>query len=186
MGREELKQDSSVPRALVVLGLCLYNSNMSSNEPKVAPRTFDTYLSMVKNSIDSRTWQTVWVDIDGVKTDATEGGIKSCAFFVSSILKNFDFIKKTHATVGSTVKDLKESGWTSIESPKVGAVVVYEGVQFNDGEVDEHIAICASDTEAVSNSYIKKVPVIHSVEMEFNGNKRNILQILYNSKLLNN
>lgn len=159
---------------------------MNKEAPIVTPRIFDTYLSMVKNSVGSKTWQTVWADIDGVKTDVTEGGIKSCAYFVSSILKNFDFIKKTHATVGSTVKDLKESGWTSIESPKAGAVVVYEGVEFNDGEVDKHIAICASDTEAISNSYIKKVPVIHSVEMEFNGNKRKILQILYNSKLLNN
>lgn len=159
---------------------------MSSNEPKVTPRIFDTYISMVHNSIGSRTWQTVWADIDGVKTDVTEGGVKSCAFFVSSILKNFDFIKKTHATVGSTVKDLKESGWTSIGSPKSGAVVVYEGVEFDDGQSNEHIVICVSDTEAVSNSYIKKVPVIHAIDMEFNGNNRNITEILYNSKLLKN
>lgn len=141
---------------------------------------------MVQNSVGSKIWQTVWADIDGVKTDVTQGGIKSCAFFVSSILKNFDFIKKTHATVNSTIKDIKESGWTNIKSPKAGAVVVYEGIKFEDGEINEHIAICVSDTEAVSNSYIKKVPVIHSINMEYEGKPRKITEMLYNSELLNN
>lgn len=155
-----------------------------NKEPKVTLRIFDTYISMVNNSVGSKTWQTVWADIDGVKTDVTQGGVLSCAVFVSSILKNFDWVKKTHATVSSTVKDLEESGWTSIDSPKAGAVVVYEGVEFDDGEINEHIAICVSDTEAISNSYIKKVPVKHNIDMEYEGKTRKIADILYNSKLL--
>lgn len=156
---------------------------MNSNEPKVTPRIFDTYISMVKNSVGSKAWQTVWADVDGVKTDVTLGGIKSCAFFVSSILNNFDFVKKTHATVTSTVKDLKESGWTSTKNPQAGAVVVYESIMFDDGEGNEHIAICISDTKAVSNSYTKRVPVAHDIAMNLNGKPRKIIEILYKSSI---
>ncbi len=157
---------------------------MNKEAPKVTPRIFDTYLSMVKNSVGSKTWQTVWADIDGVKTDVTEGGIKSCAIFVSSILKSFDFVKKTHATVNSTIKDLKESGWVEIAKPKAGAIVVYEAIEFDDGQSNEHIAICVDDTKAVSNSYTEKVPVIHDIEMTFGGKPRKITDILYNDEKL--
>jgi len=157
---------------------------MNKEAPIVTPRIFDTYLSMVKNSVGSKTWQTVWADIDGVKTDVTEGGIKSCAYFVSGILKNFDFVKKTHATVNSTIKDLKESGWEMISNPKAGAIVVYEAIEFDDGQSNEHIAICIDDTKAVSNSYTEKIPVIHDIEMSFDNNPRKITHILYNEDKL--
>ena len=156
---------------------------MNKEESKVSPRVFDTYIAMVENSIDSKAWQTIWADVDGVKTDVTQGGIKSCAFFVSSILKNFDFIKKTHATVGSTKKDLKESGWVNLAKPKAGAIVVYEPVVFDDGENNEHIAICISATEAVSNSYTKRVPVLHNIEMVYNDKPRKITDILYSDSI---
>lgn len=163
-----------------------YNKIMSKEEIKVVPKVFDTYISMVENSVGSKAWQTVWADVDGKKTDVTMGGVKSCAFFVSSILKNFDFIKKTHATVASTTKDLKESGWVSIESPRAGAVIVYEPVVFDDGESNEHIAICVSDTKAVSNSYTKRVPVIHDIEMVFDDKPRKITHILFNDSVNTN
>lgn len=156
---------------------------MDDKDTKVAPRICDTYLSMVENSVGSKVWQNVWADVDGVKTDVTQGGIKSCAFFVSSILKNFDFIKKTHATVNSTVKDLKESGWKSIAKPKTGAVIVYEAIEFDDGQSNEHIAIFISSKQAISNSYTQKVPVIHDVEMVFDDKPRKITDILFNDSV---
>lgn len=159
---------------------------MDQQEIKVTPRLFDTYMSMVKNSVGAKTWQTIWADVDGVKTDVTQGGVKSCAIFVSSILKNFDFIKKTHATVGSTVKDLKESGWASTSKPKAGAIVVYEAIVFEDGEANEHISICIDSSQAVSHSYTKKVPVIHVIEMVYNASPRKITDILYNKDVLTN
>lgn len=159
---------------------------MSKEEIKVVPRIFDTYISMVINSVGSKAWQTVWADVDGKKTDVTMCGVKSCAFYVSSILKNFDMVTRTHATVSATVKDLRESGWISISNPKAGAIIVYEPVVFDDGESNEHIAICIDSKQAVSNSYSKKVPVIHSIETIFDGKHRKITEILYNStKLIN-
>lgn len=149
------------------------------SQPQVSKRVFDTYLSMVANSVGAKVWQTVWADIDGVKNDVTEEGILSCAFFVSSVLKNFDYIKSVHATVNSTVKDLSEFGWVSIEHPQAGAVVVYEPVTFDDGSHDEHIGICVSSTEVVSNSYIERAPVRHNLEMMFQGKPRKITHLLY-------
>lgn len=159
---------------------------MNKEEVRVVPRVFDTYISMVLNSVGSKTWQTVWADVDDQKTDVTMGGVKSCAFFVSSILKNFDFIKKTHATVAGTTKDLKESGWTNISNPKTGAIVVYEAIEFEDGVSDAHIAICIDSKKAVSNSYSKRVPVLHNIEMEFNDKSRNITDILFNKAIETN
>lgn len=159
---------------------------MSKEEIKVVPKVFDTYIAMVENSVGSKAWQTIWADVDGVKTDVTQGGVKSCAFFVSSILKNFDFIRKTHATVASTKKDLKESGWINIPKPKAGAIVVYEPIVFDDGESNEHIAICVSATEAVSNSYAKRVPVMHNIEMVFDDKPRKITDILYSDSINTN
>jgi hypothetical protein len=159
---------------------------MNKGEIKVTPRLFDTYISMVLNSVGSKTWQTVWADVDGQKTDVTMGGVKSCAFYVSSILQNFDLVARTHATVTGTVKDLKESGWINISKPKTGAIVVYEAVEFDDGESNAHIAICVDSKQAVSNSYVEKVPVIHNIETVFDGKKRKITDILYNSEKLIN
>jgi|GEM_PF-5669068 len=41
---------------------------------KITPRPFDTYLAVIKNSIGSNMFRNLYVNINGVKKDATEDG----------------------------------------------------------------------------------------------------------------
>ncbi len=63
----------------------------------------------------------------------------SCAFYVSSILVLFKFIKEIHTTVDAAVKDLKECGWKEIKKPKIGSVLVWEKKDFGNGDIHKHI-----------------------------------------------
>ena len=46
---------------------------MNKDEIKVTPRVFDTYISMVINSVGSNAWQTVWADVNGKKNRCDDG-----------------------------------------------------------------------------------------------------------------
>jgi len=148
------------------------------NKPKITPRQFDTYLSMIENSVGSYMFKNLWVDIDGVKKDATEDGWLSCAFFVSSILYLAKYIKSVHGTVSSTVKDLEESGWQEIKEPVVGSVVVWKDEQGTNGH--SHIGFYVGDGLAVSNDSNKKYPIKY--DWKFKG-KRDIDKILWNPNI---
>ncbi|MFA5230741.1 MAG: hypothetical protein WC422_05320 [Candidatus Paceibacterota bacterium] len=72
--------------------------------------TFETYLTMINNSVNCKIFQNLFAKVDNKTIDVLNGGELSCAMFVSSILYLFKFINNTHATVVSTIKDLKDSG----------------------------------------------------------------------------
>ena len=140
----------------------------------------DTYLAVIKNSIGSNLFRNLYAKVNGKKTDITANGELSCAFYVSSILLLFKFIKEGHATVDSTVKDLKQSGWKKIKKPKIGSIIVWEKKDFGNNNIHKHIGFFIGNNKAVSNSYKLCYPVEH--HFIFNG-KRKIELILWNQKL---
>lgn len=148
-------------------------------KPKIIPRQFDTYLAVIENSVGSQTFKNLYVDIDGVKTDATKDGWLSCAFFVSSVLSMFKYIKEIHATVSSTVKDLQESGWAKIEEPIVGSVIVWKPGQNTNGHA--HIGFYVGDGKAISNDSWKKFP--DKTDWKFEG-KREVEMILWKPDIM--
>jgi hypothetical protein len=153
---------------------------MSEKEIRVVPLQFDTYLAVIENSIGSLMFKNLYVSVDGVKKDATEDGWLSCAFYVSSILTLFKYIKEIHGTVASTVKDLKDSGWVEIAEPIIGSVVVWkEGVGTNG---HSHIGFYVGDGMAVSNDSWKKHPIKY--DWKFNG-KREVEIILWKPEIIN-
>lgn len=107
-------------------------------------------------------------------------GELSCAFFVSSVLSLFKFIKEAHGTVNSTVKDLRESGWAEIEKPEVGSILVWEKIDFGNNDIHTHIGFYMGNDEAISNSFELGRPVSH--HWNFN-NTRNVDLILWNPKI---
>ncbi len=147
---------------------------------KVIPLIFDTYLAVIKNSVGTKLFRNLYSAVNDKKTDITQGGELSCAFYVSSILKMFNFIKKIHATVDSTIKDLKESGWREINQPKIGSVLVWEKIDFGKGDIHKHIGFFIGHHKAISNNYQLKYPIKH--HWNFNG-KRKIEIILWNPKI---
>ncbi|KND50316.1 MAG: hypothetical protein AB198_01935 [Parcubacteria bacterium C7867-003] len=148
---------------------------MQENNPVIKPLQFDTYLALIENSIGSYLFKNLYLEIDGVKKDATEDGWLSCAFFVSSILYLCKYINDPHGTVSGTVKDLEKNGWVEIKEPVLGSVIVWkEGVNTNG---HNHIGFYVGDGLAVSNDSWKKYPIKY--DWKFEG-KREVEKILWN------
>jgi len=135
---------------------------------------FETYLAVINNSVGSKMFSQGFAKIDGKPTDIMRGGELSCAFFVSSVLTTFGFIKSMHATVTSTVKDLEASGWTKVDTPKIGDVIVWASIAFPNGEQHEHIGFAVAEDQAVSNDYASGTPQRHSFEQTPDGTARAI------------
>ena len=106
-------------------------------------------------------------------------GELSCAFFVSGILKMFDLASGLHGTVDGTVKDLEKSGWQKIDKPEIGSVIVWEGKEYDDGEIHKHIGFYIGDDQAISNSTKQGFPVKH--EWTFDGKR--IIEAIYRREI---
>lgn len=127
---------------------------------QINPLFFDTYITAIENSVGSRSFQTMWAEVDGEKKDIAEYGYKSCALFASAILVWFGLIKEGHATVNGLIRDLVASGWMQIDEPRVGSVIHWEKA-LADGEWNEHAGFYMGNEIAISNSSQEKVPVKH-------------------------
>ena len=146
---------------------------------KIKPLTLDAYLAVIKNSVGSKLFRNFYVKIDGIKTDVMRNGDLSCAFYVYSILKIFGLISRIHGTVDSTISDLKKIGWKEIRKPKAGAVLIWEELEFSNGEHHKHIGFYIGDGKAISNSDRKKFPVDHL----WRKSGRKVEAIFWNDKL---
>ena len=123
-------------------------------------------LAIVENSIkggDNYLFRNLYADVDGVEKDILEDGALSCVVFASAVLLNLELIKKPHATVPSAVKDMLENGWYEITQLKLGAVILWEKIMFEDGKEHPHIGFYIGNEEAVSNSFSDKCPRRHHV-----------------------
>lgn len=114
---------------------------------------FKTYLAVIKNSAGSRAFRNFYAEISGQRKDLLKDGQLSCAFFASTVLRQFDLIKEPHLTVDGTVKDMLESGWREASRPRVGCVLVWEGKLFKSGEMHKHIGFYIGKNRAVSNDW---------------------------------
>ncbi len=150
------------------------------NETKVIINLYKSYVSTIKNSIGSNLFQNLYATVDGKEVDITTNGNLSCAYYASSILLIFKLIKSVHATVDGTVRDLKEFGWVEIKEPKIGAVLVWEKVDFGNKQYHKHIGFYIGEEKAISNDQEKGCPNEH--DWQFNG-KRKIEAIFWNPKL---
>lgn len=160
------------------------------NKPKVKIHFFETYLAVIRNSIGSRIFRNFYLELEGVKMDATKDGVVSCAFFVSSILNMFPrlkLIKGPHLTVKSTVKDLLESGWKEISEPRPGAVLVWEEKESHGGRT-KHIGFYIGGQAAISNDPDTGVPAVSHWTFGHKDGKpvRKVEMILWNESLEDN
>ncbi len=121
----------------------------------------DNYTTTIRNSVGSKLFKNLWAEVDGEKKDILVDGDLSCAQFVSGILYLFKLITDRHATVDGTVKDLEQSNWTKITSPKKGCILVWENILYPDGQEHKHIGFYIGDGLAISNSPADKSPQTH-------------------------
>ena len=153
---------------------------VKKKEPKVEKLIFDSYLAVIKNSLGSKMFNSLFAKVGGKKTDVMRNGELSCAFYVSSLLVALGFIDRSHATVASTVEAMKKAGWKRISKPRTGSVLIWEKVDLDNKGLQRHIGFYMGKKKAVSHSWIKKTPVEHSYDF---GGKRKIEEIFWNPKL---
>lgn len=151
-----------------------------NRKQKIIPLVFETYLAVLKNSPGSKLFRNFYAKINGKRSDIMRDGELSCAFYVSSILVLFGFIKEVHGTIDSTVQDLKKFGWKEIKKPVIGNVLVWEAIGFGGSSIHKHIGFFIGGGKAISNSCKLGYPVEHHWTF---GANRKVEMILGNPKL---
>src|SRR5438309_2171997 len=103
-----------------------------SNHPDKPKRLyFKTYLQLIKNSVGTKMFRSFYVYTPEKREfDALDSGGNSCAFFVSAVLVIFSKLGAIHGTVESTIKDLRESGWSEGDNPQAGDILVWDALPF--------------------------------------------------------
>ncbi len=154
---------------------------------KIELLIYDSYLKMIKNSVGTKMFRNLYLEINGKKIDSTKNGYFSCAFFVSNILKMWGLISEGHANVPSTIKDMLKNGWKKIPKNKAkpGDVIVWEKVKGSDNSYyypseHYHNGFYIGSKKAISNDNKKGMPVSHN--WDYNG-KRKIVAIYTHPKL---
>ncbi len=143
--------------------------------------TYKNYLAMIKGSADSKMFRHSYAKDNGLVRDILENGEKSCAYYVSSLLKVFDLIAHQHATVEGTAKDLQKNGWREAKELKPGSVLYWEEKYFfKSKKRHAHLGFFTGQNKAVSNDeatgLIKKHHFTFGVDKKGNP-KRRILKI---------
>lgn len=136
---------------------------------------FKTYLQLIRNSVETEMFRNFYIQTaDGKEMDALSDGSNSCAFFVSAVATLFKKHSGVHGTVRSTIEDLKQCGWQSVDEAdkQAGDILVWEAVELEDAWY-EHIGFYIGEGRAVSTSWTKKV-VEHDADF---GGARAITQV---------
>ena len=137
---------------------------------------YESYLQMIKNSVGTKMFRNLYLEIDGKKIDATENGEMSCTFFVSNVLLIWKLISEGHATIKGTLKDMKKNNWVEIplKHIKPGDVIVWEEKLSNKGRIRSHIGFYISEEKTISNNDGEGIIDIH--HWTYN-NKRKIIAV---------
>jgi hypothetical protein len=148
---------------------------MGKLEEKPRRLYFKTYLQVIRNSVGSNMFRSFYVTTPGRgEFDALADGEDACAFYVSSILVIFQKVSAIHGLVERVIEDMRQSGWITVQEPKIGDILVWEGR--DDTARKAHVGFYVGDNKAISNSSKLKVPVEH--DMNFGESNRKITQIL--------
>ena len=142
---------------------------------------YQNYLQVIKASQGSKMFQRFYVLDNNKKRDILKNGQLSCARYVSSILKLFDLISETHATVDGTMKDMLENDWQPTKKLIPGNVLVWEEKKYPNGQLHRHNGFYLGNNKAISNSSKKGIPIVHYItygQTKEGQRKRKIIQIL--------
>lgn len=131
----------------------------------------EDFLSYIISEVGSEKYRNFFV----YGVDVLVDGKRSCAKFISEVLKYFDLISFPHATIKSTIKDMENFGWVevSLENIEPGDIVIYE--ENENGR--NHLGFYIGNGIVVSNS--TKERVIKKHHYEFDGNRKIIKVLAY-------
>lgn len=149
----------------------------------MTPNKFKNYLTMIHNSIGTKMFRNFFAEINGKEVDVLENGDKSCGVHVSSLLYMNNLINAPHATVTTTLKDMRENGWEEIQEPRDGCVIHWE--KTDKSNQCEHLGFYVGNDKAISNSSKKGYPKKHhwTYGKSNDGPKRKVLGLYWNPSL---
>lgn len=158
------------------------------NSAKPKFHIFLSYIKTIENSIESNLFRNLYFQIGDRVIDVLDDGDLSCATYVTSVLYLFDLIKERHTTVVATVRDLLESGWFKIETPRKGAVIIWDYKKKDDGTQGKHrhIGFFINNETAISNDSSKRTVARHHPTFGNFSNgeaRRDIIAYYWNDKL---
>ena len=155
------------------------------SKQKVKIILYDSYIKAIQNSVGCNLFRNLYAYVNNRKQDIARDGELSCALYTSSILVLFKLISERHATTDGLIRDLKKSGWISIKKPRKGAVLVWEERKVKGKKPHKHVGFYIGNSKAISNSYLKRRPVLHHWIFGVKTGKpvRKIEQIFWNNKL---
>ena len=120
--------------------------------------TKNNLLHIIKASVGSDMFKHIYVkDRNSRQFDAAENGNKSCAYHTSGVLALVGLIDKPHATVGTVLKAMRQAGWTEVEKPVPGAIVLWRGTE----NQISHSGFYLKKDSYVSNSSEQGHPISH-------------------------
>ena len=159
---------------------------------KIQPLVFDTYMAMIQNSVGSKMWRNNYALVDGVKTDVTNNGEVSCAYYLSTILASFRLIKAHHTMIDSTLKDMENSGWVEVAEPEPGDVLLWgpKSSPDKDGVNHQHLGFYIGEGKAVTHNYVRakpnasKIDIVDMYYRDHPDGKRPLLKIYRGKHLL--
>ena len=135
-------------------------------KPTVVPILFDNYISMIENSAGTNMFRHWYCLVNGARQEVMRDGNFACAFYVTSVLKLLDLVQDIQITVHRAMAELERSGWTPIDTPRKGAVVVWDAEPSQKDEswavkTAKHIGFCLDAERAISNDSEGAGPKLH-------------------------
>ena len=116
--------------------------------------TYKNYLTVIKNSADSKMFQHVYVLDNNKEKDILENGEYSCSYYVSCILKLFNLINQEispHATINGLIANMLNNDWKETKKLKAGNVLIWEDGLATDGKMHSHLGFYLGKDKAISN-----------------------------------
>lgn len=114
-----------------------------------------SYRTFISHLPGTKAWNSLYVLENDQQVDITDNGDKSCAYMVSGIVMMFGFSDSMHATIASTLDDLRRNGWYQTDTPQEGVIV----------EWSDHIGFFINDNEAISMSSYDRAVARHPLTM---------------------
>lgn len=137
--------------------LLLFRFIISTMNPKLNYNK--NYISTINNAVGTNLFKNLYMlDDNGVEFDAADGGNRSCALFVTGLLKMFDRIDNMHATASGTLKYVSSaSDWEQTDEPHAGDLIFWSKTDTTTGHVGFYVgperAISINDNEGVASQH---------------------------------
>lgn len=115
------------------------------------------YLSTIESGVGTNLFKHLYMfDDSGNEFDAADNGNRSCALFVTSILKMFNRIDNMHSTASGTLKYISGADdWRQSDNPQPGDLVFWPKTENTTGHVGFYVAgnqsISINDNEGVAS-----------------------------------